>query len=142
MLVFSDHFSKNVQVMPVSDMTAEVCADKLLNEVISRWCCPLSIHSDQGRTYESRVFRQLCRMLEVRKTRISGEQSEWDLHSGCIAGSYRATPNESTRITPNLLTMGQEVRLPGELVFGSTNTYDGEDITTYGEYVQCTGPFH
>ena len=27
------------------------------------------------------------------------------------------------------------MRLPGELVFGSTNTYDGEEITTYGEYV-------
>ena len=160
-LVFTDHFSKNVEVIPVSDMTAEVCADKLLNEVIARWGCPLSIHSDQGRTYESRVFRELCRMLEVRKTRTSvrnprgngqverfnrtllrmiraylcGEQREWDLHLGCIAGAYRATPNEATRMTPNLLTMGREVRLPGELVFGSTNTYDGEEITTYGEYV-------
>ena len=38
-------------------------------------------------------------------------------------------------MTQNLLTMGREVRLPGELVFGSTNLYDGEDITTYGEYV-------
>ena len=160
-LVFTDHFSKNVEVIPVCDMTAEVCADKLLNEIISRWGCPLSIHSDQGRTYESRVFRELCRMLEVRKTRTSvrnprgngqverfnrtllrmiraylcGEQREWDLHLGCIAGAYRATPNEATRMTPNLLTMGREVRLPGELVFGSTNTYDGEEITTYGEYV-------
>ena len=160
-LVFTDHFSKNVEVIPVCDMTAEVYADKLLNEIISRWGCPLSIHSDQGRTYESRVFRELCRMLEVRKTRTSvrnprgngqverfnrtllrmiraylcGEQREWDLHLGCIAGAYRATPNEATRMTPNLLTMGREVRLPGELVFGSTNTYDGEEITTYGEYV-------
>ena len=160
-LVFTDHFSKNVEVIPVSDMTAEVCAEKLLNEVISRWGCPLSIHSDQGRTYESRVFRELCRMLEVRKTRTSvrnprgngqverfnrtllrmikaylcGKQKEWDLHLGCLAGAYRATPNEATKMTPNLLTMGREVRLPAELVFGSTNSYDGEDITSYGEFV-------
>ena len=160
-LLFTDHFSKNVEIVPVADMTAEVCAQKLLNEVISRWGCPLSIHSDQGRTYESKVFKELCRMLEIRKTRTSarnprgngqaerfnrtllrmikaylcGEQTEWDLHLGCLAGAYRATPNESTRLTPNLLTMGREVRLPAELVFGSTNTYDGEDITTYGDYV-------
>ena len=160
-LLFTDHFTKNVEVIPVGDMTAEVCAQKLLNEVISRWGCPLSIHSDQGRTYESRVFKELCRMLEIRKTRTSarnprgngqaerfnrtllrmikaylcGEQTEWDLHLGCLAGAYRATPNESTRLTPNMLTIGREVRLPAELVFGSTNTYNGEEITTYEDYV-------
>ena len=138
-LLFTDHFTKNVEVIPVGDMTAEVCAQKLLNEVISRWGCPLSIHSDQGRTYESRVFKELCRMLEIRKTRPSarnprgngqaerfnrtllrmikaylcGEQTEWDLHLGCLAGAYRATPNESTRLTPNMLTMGREVRKVG-----------------------------
>lgn len=160
-LLFTDHFTKNVEIIPVPNMTAEVCADKLLNEVISRWGCPLRIHSDQGRTYESQVFKELCRMLEVRKSRTSvrnprgngqaerfnktlirmikaylcGEQRDWDLHLGCLAGAYRATPNESTKMTPNLLTMGREVRLPGELVFGSANTHDDEDITTYGDYV-------
>ncbi|MBV2113481.1 MAG: DDE-type integrase/transposase/recombinase [Candidatus Thiodiazotropha sp. (ex Ctena orbiculata)] len=104
-LLLTDHFSKYVEILPVPDMTAEVCASKILNEFISRWGCPLSIHSDQGRTYESEIFRQLCRMLEIRKTRTSarnprangqserfnrtllrmikaylcGEQSDWDL---------------------------------------------------------------
>ena len=159
-LLFTDHFTKNVEIIPVSDMTAEVCATKLLNEVISRWGCPLAVHSDQGRTFESKVLRELCRMLEVRKTRSSvrnprgngqverfnrtllrmikaylcGEQEEWDLHLGCLAGAYRATPNESTGMTPHLLTVGREVKLPAELVFGSTNTSD-EEITSYGDYV-------
>ena len=31
--------------------------------------------------------------------------------------------------------MVRDVRLPGELVFGSTNTYDGEEISSYGKYV-------
>ena len=70
-LLFTNHFTKNVEIIPVSDMTAEVCATKLLKEVISKWGCPLAVHSYQGRTFESKVFRELCRMLEVRKTRTS-----------------------------------------------------------------------
>ena len=112
-------------------------------------------------TRESAVFKQLCRMLEIRKTRTSprhpqgngqserfnrtllrmvkaylcGEQRDWDLHLGCLAGAYRATPNESTKLSPNLLAIGREMRLPAELVFSSKNTCDGLDITSYGEYV-------
>ena len=160
-LLLTDHFTKYVEIIPVPDMTAKICAQKILNEFISRWGCPLSVHSDQGRTYESQVFKQLCRMLEIRKTRTSprhpqgngqserfnrtllrmvkaylcGEQRDWDLHLGCLAGAYRATPNESTKLSPNLLTIGREVRLPAELVFSSKNTCDGLDITSYGEYV-------
>ena len=114
-------------------MTAEICASKILNEYISRWGCPLFIHGDQGRTYESKVFKELCRMLEIRKTRTSvrntkgngqserfnrnllrmikaylcGELDEWDLHLGCLARAYRATPHETTKMTPNLMTMGR-----------------------------------
>ena len=160
-LLLTDHFTKYVEIMAVPDMTAEVCAARILNEYVSRWGCPLSIHSDQGRTYESRIFKEMCRMLEVRKTRTSvrnpkgngqserfnrtlikmikaylcGEQKNWDLHLGCLAGAYRATPNESTKMTPNLLTIGREVRLPAELVFGSVGAYQGQGITSYGEYV-------
>ena len=95
-------------------MTAAVCAEKILNEYIASWGCPLSIHSDQGRTYESKIFKELCRMLEICKTGTSvrdpkgngqserfnrtmprmiraylcDEQDEWDLHFGCLAGAY------------------------------------------------------
>ena len=69
------------------------------------------------------------------KAYLCGEQRDWDLHLGCLAGAYRATPNESTKLSPNLLTIGREVRLPAELVFSSKNTCDGLDITSYGEYV-------
>ena len=57
------------------------------------------------------------------------------MHLGCLAGAYRATPHESTSLTPNLLTMGREVRLPAELVFGSTISDQEGEITTYGDYV-------
>ena len=70
-LLLTDHFTKYVEILPVPDMTAEVCASKIVNEFISRWGCPLTLHSDQGRSYESSVFREMCRMLEVKKSRTS-----------------------------------------------------------------------
>ena len=114
----------------------------ILNEVIARYGCPLTIHSDQGRCYESAIFAELCKVLEIRKTRTSarnprcngqgerfnrsllrmvksylkGEQENWDLNLGCLAAAYRATPQESTGLTPNLLLLGREVRLPAELM--------------------------
>lgn len=69
------------------------------------------------------------------KAYLCGEQKNWDLHLGCLAGAYRASPNESTKLTPNLLTIGREVRLPAELVFGSAVAHQDDEITSYGEYV-------
>lgn len=51
-----------------------------------------------------------------------------------LAAAYRASPNASTGLTPNLLMLGKEVRLPAELMFGSSTT-NSEHITSYGEYV-------
>ena len=61
-------------------------------------------------------------------------KSDWDQHLGCLAGAYRATPNESTKLTPNILTLGIEVRLPGELAFANTSK-DGQEVTSYGDFV-------
>ena len=36
-LLLTDHFTKYVEILSVPDMTAEVCASKVLNEFISRW---------------------------------------------------------------------------------------------------------
>ena len=69
------------------------------------------------------------------KAYLCGEQKDWDLYLGCLAGAYRATPNESNKLTQNLLMMGREVRLPAELVFGSLGTYHNQEIASYGDYV-------
>ena len=160
-LVVTDYFTKWVEIFAVPDQTAITCAAKILNEVVTRYGCPLDIHSDQGRNYESNIFYELCRMLEVRKTRttarnpkcngqterfnktlirmikayLKGEQDEWDQYLGCLAAAYRATPHDSTGMTPNLLMLGREVRLPVEIAFGNSFSHSGVEITSYGDYV-------
>ncbi|KAH3695749.1 hypothetical protein DPMN_083207 [Dreissena polymorpha] len=49
------------------DFTLEEFASRILNDVIARWGTPLAIHSDQGAAFESRVLKELCKLLEVRK---------------------------------------------------------------------------
>ncbi|CAC5421923.1 unnamed protein product [Mytilus coruscus] len=159
-LTVTDYFTKWVEVFPVKDQTAVVCAQLILNEVICRFGSPLAIHSDQGRAYESQIFQELCKILEIRKTRTSprnpkcngqterfnrsiismiksylrGEQTNWDMNLGCLAGAYRASPNESTCLTPNILMLGREVRLPYELLHKGHPLDPNEADTSWGNH--------
>ena len=51
--------------------SAQTCARVILNEVICRYGCPLSLHSDQGQNYESNIFKELCDLLDIREIRTS-----------------------------------------------------------------------
>ena len=160
-LVVTDHFTKWVEIVAIPDQSAETTARTILNEVIARFGSPISIHSDLGSNYESRIFRELCDLLEIKKSRTSvrnpkgngqterfnktlvqmirayltREQNEWGLNLGCLAAAYRATPNESSKMTPNLLMLDKQVRLPAEVAFGSS-TVTNESVSLYGEYVE------
>ncbi len=72
----------------------------------------------KGNGQTERFNRTLVKMV---KAYLTGEQDEWDLNLGCIAGAYRSTSSETTKLTPNLLTMGREVRMPADLIFGHRN---------------------
>lgn len=162
-LTVTCHFTKWVEIFAIQDQTAATCANHILNDVICRYGSPLSLHSDQGRNYESDIFKELCELLEIRKTRtsprnpkgngqcerfnrtvlgmiksyIKGEQTKWDLNLGCLAGAYRATPNESTTLTPNLMLLGREIRLSHEISKGGIPlTNIKENSSNYGEHVQ------
>ena len=47
------HFTKWVEIFPIQNESAESCARVLVNEVISRYGCPIEIHTDQGRNFQS-----------------------------------------------------------------------------------------
>ncbi len=157
-LLVTNHFTKWVEIFAIPDQTAVTCAEVILNEVISRFGCPLTIYSDQGKNYESQIFAELCKLLEIQKTRTSpgnprgnglaerfnrtmvkmiksflhSEQLDWDRHLGCLAGAYRSSVHDSTGVTPNMLILGREVQCPTDLIFG---VHEHELCQNYGEYV-------
>ena len=157
-LLVTDYFTKWVEIFAVQDQTATTCVEVILNEVIARSGCPLSLHSDQGKNYESKVFAELCQLLEIQKTRTSlgnprcngqvehfnrtllkmikaylkEEQQNWDKHLEFLADAYRGTRHENTGLSPNLMMLGRETRMPTEVMCGQ-HTHGANK--TYGEYV-------
>ena len=53
----------------------------------------------------------------------------------CLAGAYRTTQHASTNLTPNLMMLGREVRLPHEIVSGKTHFHTDKGVAAYSDYV-------
>ncbi len=142
-VVITDYFSKWTEAIALPDHQAMTVADVLVTEVFLRFGVPRIIHSDQGREFESDLFKGICALLEVQKTRTtpyrpqsdgqverfnrtliamlsklcSENQKDWDDHLPYVMCAYRATVHESTGCSPNLVMLGREVSLPIDLMY-------------------------
>ena len=59
-----DYFTKWLQVWAIPNQEAKKVACKLLNEMFYRFSLPDRLHLDQGKQFESRIIKELCRLLE------------------------------------------------------------------------------
>uniref|UniRef100_A0A5S6R425 RNA-directed DNA polymerase n=1 Tax=Trichuris muris TaxID=70415 RepID=A0A5S6R425_TRIMR len=69
-LTVQDYFTKWLVVRPISNQSAEVTVDTLL-QIFTDFGPPQILHSDQGRNFESLLLKQLCSLFGIRKTRCS-----------------------------------------------------------------------
>ena len=70
-LMMVDQFTKWVECIPLPSQTAEHTAAAAVNEFFSRFGCPLHIFTDQGRNFESTLFKSLCERLKIQKYRTT-----------------------------------------------------------------------
>ena len=68
-LVIGDYFTKWTQAHALPDHTAQTVAKIVVEEWIRKMGVPRVIHSDQGPDFESNLFQEMCRLLEIDKTR-------------------------------------------------------------------------
>ncbi|KAL6458845.1 hypothetical protein MHYP_G00323170 [Metynnis hypsauchen] len=82
-LVAQDYFTKWVEAYPLPNDQAVTVAEVLMAEWVCRYRVPQTLHSDQGPNFESDVFRRMCELLGIEKTRTtpfrpqSDGQSHW-----------------------------------------------------------------
>ena len=140
-LVVSDYFTKWTEAYALPDHTAETVATHLIGNFISRFGIPETIHSDQGRDFQSRLFQQMCRILEIEQTRTSPwrpqsdgqverfnrtlgammrqvveHQAEWDRYLPLLTMAYRSSRHATTGHSPNFLMLGRELPMPTHLI--------------------------
>lgn len=52
-------------------MEAQTITEVLVEQFLTKLGVPEIIHSDQGRQYESRMFKDMCDLLGIQKTRTT-----------------------------------------------------------------------
>lgn len=68
------------------------------------------------------------------KSFIKGDQTGWDLNIPFLTAAYRASVHERTGMTPNLVMLGREVRLPVYLVYKEVcDLFGTQNVAEYPE---------
>ena len=141
-IVVGDYWSKWIEAYAVPDHTAATVARYLVEEFFARFGLPRQLHSDQGREFEGHLFQEMCRLLEIDKTRTSPwrpcsngyierfnrtlgsmlrqvvdqKQKDWDVYLPLLTMAYRSTVHEKTGFTPNFMMLGRELPMPSHLI--------------------------
>ncbi|KAJ8037468.1 hypothetical protein HOLleu_18285 [Holothuria leucospilota] len=137
-LVVADYFTKWTEAFAMPDQEASTVADILVKQFICRFGIPQELHSDQGRQFESLLFQEMCKLLDIEKTRttafhpqsdgmverfnrtledmlalvVEPNQKDWDTWLPYLMLAYRSAIHESTGYTPSELMLGRTVTLP------------------------------
>ena len=161
-LMVGCYFSKWLECFPVPDQKVTTVARKLVYEIVARYGAFRELHSDQGTSFGSKVVGEVCQLFGIHKTRTMPyhprsngfiERSfrtlgrclkvacretrrEWDELVPLILMSYRAMPQASTGVTPKMMMLGRQMRLPLQAIYGAPLEPDGQE-QTISEYVKA-----
>ena len=125
-LVIGNYFTRWMEPYSLPSQHTENIAQKLVHEFISRFGSPFEIHSDQGKNFESQLFKEELKLLEIKRTRttayrpsskgvierfngtlgrmirkfVDRNKNNWDKYLSLLVAAYTASPCPATGYTP------------------------------------------
>ena len=158
-LVITDHFSKYSLAIPTRNQTALTTAKVLFDEFIVHYGIPERLHSDQGRSFECNVIKQLCAILGIEKSRTTpyhpagngiaerfnrtllnmlgtlplDKKSAWKDYISTVVHAYNCTRHDTVGESPHFLMFGREPTLPIDIEYGIKKQH--QDSGSYTEYI-------
>ena len=70
-IVLRDYYSKWIYAWAVPNHSAQTVADKVVVDFFTKFGCPGQIHTDQGREFQSHLFRLVCQKLGIQQIRTA-----------------------------------------------------------------------
>ena len=136
-LVVTDAFTKFSWAFPTRNQKATTVANLLWERILMHYGFPKCLHSDQGRDFESRLIKGLCRVANITKTRTTpyhpqgnaqterfnltllamlgtleeDKKKAWPEFVAPLVHAYNCTRHASTGYSPHFLMFGQQPRL-------------------------------
>ena len=159
-LVITDHFTKYAQAIPTRNQTAKTTAKILYEDFILHYGVPQTIHSDQGKNFESSIIKELCAVMGMKKSRTTPyhpmgnglterfnrtlismlstlteeKKVNWKDHISSLVHAYNSTRHSSTGYSPYFLMFGREPRLSVDVCLGLKGL--DSNIVTETEYIK------
>jgi len=160
LLVITDHFTKYAQAYVTRNELATTTVKTLYEKFFSHYGFPDRIHSDQGKTFESKLVKKLCEVAGIKKSRTTpyhpegnsiaerfnrtlcamlralppDKKTDWSTHLHSVVSAYNATRHESTGYSPYELMFCRKPRLPVDVEMGLPNA--DMDTSGYTNYVE------
>ncbi|KAK3932025.1 Transposon Ty3-I Gag-Pol polyprotein [Frankliniella fusca] len=144
LLVAVEAFSGWPVMVPMKNQSAETIARALISDVFSVYGAPISILTDQGRAFDSELFKEIMDLYHIRKLRTSGYHPSangkaerwirtlkknlamlvgktlhnWPDYIPFVAQAYRSLPHTSHKFSPYEVMFGAPMRTPSTLSQG------------------------
>ena len=137
-VVIMDCYTKWTEAIAMPDQEASTIATAFVNNFVTRFGVPLLLLSDGGTNCDSKLFGEVCKLLQIEKVKTSvmrpqangvterfnrtlsttltmyciHDQKDWDLYLPQVMMAYKSSVHSSTGQTPNKMVYGREIILP------------------------------